>query len=131
MKTNYSAQIVWSKEDEAYLAATPELPGCVADGASPEEALANLRIVAEEWIAVAKEEGRKIPEPATVEDLEKRASEFQQQVQAYIAKEVGLAVQKVLQRIAEASVQSEQYVHYMRGGFAGSEFELAGGIHRR
>jgi predicted RNase H-like HicB family nuclease len=74
MKTHeYAVQIVWSKEDQAYLAAPFELPGCVADGQTPEEALANLRVIIDEWIEVAKEDGRKIPPPASSEDLDRFA----------------------------------------------------------
>ena len=59
----YEMIIYWSKEDEAFLVEVPELPGCMADGATQEEALANAKTVIREWIETAKELGREIPEP--------------------------------------------------------------------
>ncbi len=59
----YELIIYWSDEDEAYIAEVPELPGCMADGASYQEALANVETVIEEWLETAKELGRSIPEP--------------------------------------------------------------------
>ena len=59
----YELIIYWSEEDEAYIAEVPELPGCMADGASYQEALANVEVVIEEWLETAKELGRSIPEP--------------------------------------------------------------------
>ncbi|HEU4595230.1 MAG TPA: type II toxin-antitoxin system HicB family antitoxin [Pyrinomonadaceae bacterium] len=59
----YEVIIYWSSEDEAYIAEVPELPGCMADGASYREALANVETVIEEWLETAKELGRSIPEP--------------------------------------------------------------------
>ncbi|HYP39830.1 MAG TPA: type II toxin-antitoxin system HicB family antitoxin [Chloroflexia bacterium] len=55
--------IYWSEVDDAYIAEVPELPGCAADGRTYQEALANVQIIAEEWIEVAKELNRPIPEP--------------------------------------------------------------------
>lgn len=49
--------------DRVYIAEVPELPGCMADGASQEEAVANARQVIEYWIATAKELGHAAPEP--------------------------------------------------------------------
>ena len=54
-------------EGGGFLAEFPDLPGCVADGATREEALKNLDDAAEEWIAAAKRLGRTIPEPNTAE----------------------------------------------------------------
>lgn len=59
----YEVIIYWSAEDEAFIAEVPELPGCAADGKTYEQALANVRIIIEEWIETAKELGRPIPEP--------------------------------------------------------------------
>ena len=60
----YDVIIYWSGEDEAFLAEVPELPGCMADGATYAEAVANVEVVIHEWIEAAKELGREIPEPS-------------------------------------------------------------------
>jgi predicted RNase H-like HicB family nuclease len=59
----YEIILYWSKEDEAVIAEVPELPGCAADGATYQEALANVEVVIREWIETARELGRSIPEP--------------------------------------------------------------------
>lgn len=59
----YEVIIYWSKDDQAYIAEAPELPGCAADGNTYYEALKNIETIIEEWIETAKEEGRPIPEP--------------------------------------------------------------------
>ncbi|MCI0412378.1 type II toxin-antitoxin system HicB family antitoxin [bacterium] len=59
----YEVIIYWSLEDSAFVAEVPELPGCAADGATYQEALANAEIVITEWIETAKELGRPIPKP--------------------------------------------------------------------
>jgi len=59
----YELIIYWSKEDQSFLVEVPELPGCMADGASYEEAVANAQVVIAEWIETAKSLGRSIPEP--------------------------------------------------------------------
>jgi predicted RNase H-like HicB family nuclease len=59
----YGLIIYWSHEDQAFLAEVPELPGCMADGASYEEVLANAQAVIAEWIETARTLGRPIPEP--------------------------------------------------------------------
>ena len=59
----YSMLISWSEEDQAYIVSVPELPGCMADGKTPEEAVKNTEIIIQEWIETALEEGEKIPEP--------------------------------------------------------------------
>jgi len=58
----YEIVIYWSEEDRAYIAEVPELPGCAADGATYQEALANVEVVIQEWTETAKELGRPIPE---------------------------------------------------------------------
>lgn len=59
----YEVILYWSKSDDAYIATVPELPGCAADGATRQEALAAVEVVIAEWIETAKGLGRPIPEP--------------------------------------------------------------------
>ncbi|HEC50087.1 MAG TPA: type II toxin-antitoxin system HicB family antitoxin [Candidatus Desulfofervidus auxilii] len=59
----YEMIIYWSDEDNAYIVEVPELPGCMADGKTYEEAIKNAQTVIEEWIETAKELGREIPAP--------------------------------------------------------------------
>jgi predicted RNase H-like HicB family nuclease len=61
--TKYEIILYWSNEDEAFIAEVPELAGCAADGATRQEALANVEIVIAEWLETARELGRPIPDP--------------------------------------------------------------------
>jgi predicted RNase H-like HicB family nuclease len=62
-KYRYEIIIYWSGEDNAFVAEVPELPGCMADGATYTEAIANVEVIIDEWIETAKDLGREIPEP--------------------------------------------------------------------
>jgi predicted RNase H-like HicB family nuclease len=46
-----------------YVAEVPELPGCISDGETPEEALANAYDAAQAWLDTAREMGRDVPVP--------------------------------------------------------------------
>ncbi len=63
MKIRYEMIIYWSEEDDAFIVEVPELPGCMADGKTYQEAVQNAEIVIHEWIETAKELGREIPTP--------------------------------------------------------------------
>ena len=59
----YEIVLYWSHDDQAFVAEVPELPGCAADGASYQEAVANVEVVIREWIETARELGRPVPKP--------------------------------------------------------------------
>ncbi len=59
----YERIIFWSEEDQKWLVDVPELPGCMADGQTPCEALDNVERVISEWIETAELIGRPIPKP--------------------------------------------------------------------
>jgi predicted RNase H-like HicB family nuclease len=63
MPIRYELIVYWSAEDQFYIVEVPELPGCMADGATYQEAVANAEVVIGEWIQTARELGRPIPEP--------------------------------------------------------------------
>ena len=59
----YEVIIFWSDEDDAFVADVPELPGCLAHGATQEEALAQVKEAMRLWLDTAREFGDPIPEP--------------------------------------------------------------------
>ncbi|MCC6093918.1 MAG: type II toxin-antitoxin system HicB family antitoxin [Eubacterium sp.] len=59
----YERIVYWSQDDQKWLVDVPELPGCMADGDTAEEALRNVEAIINEWIDTAKALGRTIPEP--------------------------------------------------------------------
>jgi len=93
--------MIWSGEDGVYLSQVKELPGCIADGATPEEALHNIIIVMQEWLETAHEEGRDIPPPLTLERLENNAAVARQIIEKQLEKQVGAAVEQALQQMSE------------------------------
>jgi predicted RNase H-like HicB family nuclease len=61
--TKYEIILYWSEDDAAFIAEVPELPGCVGDGPTRQEAIASAEIVISEWLETARELGRPVPEP--------------------------------------------------------------------
>ena len=59
----YEVIIYFSKEDNAFIAEVPELPGCIAHGSSNEIALKNVNQAMELWLETAKEFNDFIPTP--------------------------------------------------------------------
>lgn len=59
----YERIIYWSDDDNAFIVEVLELPGCMADGPTVQEAIANTEIIIKEWIEVTKERGLPVPEP--------------------------------------------------------------------
>ena len=63
MKLNYEMIVWWSAEDEAFVVDVPELPGCMAHGATRQTAIKNAEDAIKFWIKTAKADGLEIPEP--------------------------------------------------------------------
>ncbi len=59
----YEITLYWSAEDAAFIAEVPELAGCMADGATYQEALAHAESVINDWLDTARALGRPIPAP--------------------------------------------------------------------
>lgn len=60
---NYSIILKYSSPDKCYIVSVPDLPGCMADGKTPNEAYENAKLVIKEWIDTAHAAGREIPAP--------------------------------------------------------------------
>lgn len=59
----YETIIYWDSQDEIFVVEVPELPGCIAHGASKQEALKNIEDAAALWIKTAQDDGVTIPVP--------------------------------------------------------------------
>lgn len=59
----YEVVLYWSDVDAAFIAEVPELPGCLSDGETRSEALANAEDAMGVWIETARELGREVPVP--------------------------------------------------------------------
>jgi predicted RNase H-like HicB family nuclease len=60
---HYAIIVFWSDEDRAWVADVPDLKPCSAFGNTPEEAVAEVRIAMEAWLAAARDAGLEIPKP--------------------------------------------------------------------
>ena len=63
MSVKYELVVYWSDEDQSFVVEVPELPGCMADGETYQQAVINAERVITEWVEVAKELGRTVPAP--------------------------------------------------------------------
>jgi predicted RNase H-like HicB family nuclease len=65
MTLEYAVRIERLAESDGggYLATVPDLPGCMSDGETPEEALKNVQDAIASWIEAAKDWKQEIPKP--------------------------------------------------------------------
>lgn len=112
MKDHYPVFILWSEDDECFLANVVDLPGCIADGKTRESALANAEGMAKDWIETAKALGRKIPRPSANEDFIANAAKQQQkdqeQFEAAVHHTVTEIVKKLLPKLEARYLQRPQ-----------------------
>jgi antitoxin HicB len=57
-------ELLPAEEGGGFLALVPDLPGCMSDGASPEEAVTNIQNAIEIWIEAANDMGHAVPSPS-------------------------------------------------------------------
>lgn len=53
-----------AEDGGGFVATVPDLPGCMSDGATPEEALTNVQDAISTWIEAAKDLGHAVPKPS-------------------------------------------------------------------
>jgi predicted RNase H-like HicB family nuclease len=61
---DYHIRVFWSDEDDAWIADVPDLSGCSASGASPEQAVREVQTARDLWLEAAREHGREVPPPS-------------------------------------------------------------------
>jgi predicted RNase H-like HicB family nuclease len=60
---DYHINIFYSDEDGGYIADIPDLKACSAFGASPEEAVKEVKVAKAAWLETARQSGKPIPAP--------------------------------------------------------------------
>jgi len=60
---DYHINIFFSEEDEGWIADIPDLEPCSAFGHSPDEALHEVEVAKDAWLAAAREARKPIPSP--------------------------------------------------------------------
>ncbi|MBN2132507.1 MAG: type II toxin-antitoxin system HicB family antitoxin [Sedimentisphaerales bacterium] len=60
---DYHINIFYSEEDEGYIADIPDLESCSAFGHTPDEALHEVEVAKDAWLAAAREAGKTVPSP--------------------------------------------------------------------
>lgn len=96
---NYPVFLVYSEEDAAWLARVDVLPGCMADGATPEEALQNAKLAIESWIETSKELSRPIPAPLSLEKIEELQAKLAQKQQEMIHAVIQQAIEDAIRQV--------------------------------
>ncbi len=61
--SDYHINVFYSDEDEGYIADIPDLEACSAFGEDPNQALAEVLVAKDAWLAAAKDAGRPVPPP--------------------------------------------------------------------
>ena len=65
MSLSYPIQLVYDQEEGDWEAQILDLPGCMSDGADPNEAVENMKDAQYSWIEVCLERGNEVPLPST------------------------------------------------------------------
>jgi predicted RNase H-like HicB family nuclease len=61
--SDYHINVFYSDEDGGYIADVPDLQACSAFGSTPQEALSQVLVAKDAWLASARERGDPIPQP--------------------------------------------------------------------
>ena len=72
MSRDYRISLQKDEEEGVYFASLDELPGCLADGATPSEAVENLAEAKKAWISSRLAAGLDIPTPKDIGDFSGR-----------------------------------------------------------
>lgn len=98
LNLNYTIRLK-NNVDESYFAEIEELPGCMTEGDTEEEALKMLADAKKVWLIAAISRNIKIPEPATDEYSGKfniRVPKFLHRKLVYIAKQENVSLNTLI-----------------------------------
>lgn len=96
---DYKVVYYYSDNDNCYLATIPELPGCISDGETVQEAIANVRDLAKDFIEIWEDKKEEIPKPVLGEEPAGDSITIND-VAYYILERTGDITTKALQKLS-------------------------------
>ena len=100
----YSVHVVWSEEDQAFVASVFELAGCMAHGETRVKAIEQIGIAIENWLETARAIGRETPPPKHLAEYERQvdqsAEERLKQLEAQIPEVLEAALPAISRALA-------------------------------
>ena len=87
-----------------WLATVPALSGCMGDGATPEEALADAEAAIGEWLAAAKQLGRDVPGPASLGQWRQRVPRSLHEKLKIVAAREGVSLNAYVANVLAQSI---------------------------
>lgn len=107
----YVRMLIPNAEEGGYLAEVLELPGCISEGETPEEAYRNLEEAMGGWIATSLDHNRPIPEPVGAREYSGhfplRMSSELHRAAALRAMQEGVSLNQWITRAITANVATE------------------------
>ena len=98
-----------AEEGGGFLVEAPDLPGCMADGASVEEAIHEIKSAIESWLKTAEEFGDSIPRPSIAQNFSGqwriRVPKSLHAALALCAKEEGVSLNTLAATLLAAGVE--------------------------
>lgn len=101
MNLKYNINLRWSEDDLAWIAEVPELPGCMADGATQEEAIHNAQRSIKDWVEEAERLDRAVPLPDPSIDNVIKAAELLNKSE--LARKTGIQIRTLNAKIKRRS----------------------------
>lgn len=95
--------VLYPAEEGGYVAEIPNLPGCISQGETMEEALLMIQDAKNVWIESALEDGMEIPEPA------RGTEDYSGKLNIRIPKSLH---RKLAEKAKEERVSLNQYINY-------------------
>lgn len=126
MKTNYSLSVMWSEEDESFVALCPEFPGLSAFGETYSAAVAEIESALSASIELCEEDGETLPDARL---LPEHSGQFRVRIPKYLhtslvleAERQGVSLNTLVQTyLAQGVAQSaaEDYIVQLRNRLSG------------
>ena len=103
MKLPYRLELLPDMDEGGFVVNYPELPGCLSQGETIEEALKNAEDAKKEWILASLEENMPIPEPQSIK-------QYSGQFKLRIPKSLH---RSLAQHAQEEGISMNQYILYL------------------